>query len=303
VLRIGVQLPEAEREVRWPEYLAMARAAEEVGFDSIWVGDHLLYRGEGQRERGPWEAWTLLGALAAATERVELGPLVACTAFHPPGLIAKMAATLAEVSGGRFVLGLGAGWNEEEFRAFGLPFDHRVSRFEESFAIIRKLLAGERVTLAGRHWQAEDAVLLPAPTMRPPLMVGSNGPRMLAITLPHVEVWNAWYEDFGNSAEGFAALNARISDAAEAAGRDPAQIQRSACVLVALDGAAGERPSTPAVPPLTGSSRELAARLHELGEAGADEVILVVDPISERSIRQLGEVVDVSRSRGGRAAR
>jgi probable F420-dependent oxidoreductase len=303
VLRIGVQLPEAEREVRWPEYLAMARAAEEVGFDSIWVGDHLLYRGEGQRERGPWEAWTLLGALAAATERVELGPLVACTAFHPPGLIAKMAATLAEVSGGRFVLGLGAGWNEEEFRAFGLPFDHRVSRFEESFAIIRRLLAGERVTLAGRHWQAEDAVLLPAPTMRPPLMVGSNGPRMLAITLPHVEVWNTWYEDFGNSAEGFAALNARISDAAEAAGRDPAQIQRSACVLVALDGAAGERPSTPAVPPLTGSSRELAARLHELGEAGADEVILVVDPISERSIRQLGEVVDVSRSRGGRAAR
>jgi probable F420-dependent oxidoreductase len=303
VLRIGVQLPEAEREVRWPEYLAMARAAEEVGFDSIWVGDHLLYRGEGQRERGPWEAWTLLGALAAATERVELGPLVACTAFHPPGLIAKMAATLAEVSGGRFVLGLGAGWNEEEFRAFGLPFDHRVSRFEESFAIIRKLLAGERVTLAGRHWQAEDAVLLPAPTMRPPLMVGSNGPRMLAITLPHVEVWNTWYEDFGNSAEGFAALNARISDAAQAAGRDPAQIQRSACVLVALDGAAGERPTTPEVPPLTGSSEQLAARLHELGEAGADEVILVVDPISERSIRQLGEVVDVSRSRGGRAAR
>jgi probable F420-dependent oxidoreductase len=303
VLRIGVQLPEAEREVRWPEYLAMARAAEEVGFDSIWVGDHLLYRGEGQRERGPWEAWTLLGALAAATERVELGPLVACTAFHPPGLIAKMAATLAEVSGGRFVLGLGAGWNEEEFRAFGLPFDHRVSRFEESFAIIRRLLAGERVTLAGRHWQAEDAVLLPAPTMRPPLMVGSNGPRMLAITLPHVEVWNTWYEDFGNSAEGFATLNARISDAAEAAGRDPGQIQRSACVLVALDGAAGERPTTPEVPPLTGSSEQLAARLHELGEAGADEVILVVDPISERSIRQLGEVVDVSRSRGGRAAR
>jgi probable F420-dependent oxidoreductase len=303
VLRIGVQLPEAEREVRWPEYLAMARAAEEVGFDSIWVGDHLLYRGEGQRERGPWEAWTLLGALAAATERVELGPLVACTAFHPPGLIAKMAATLAEVSGGRFVLGLGAGWNEEEFRAFGLPFDHRVSRFEESFAIIRRLLAGERVTLAGRHWQAEDAVLLPAPAMRPPLMVGSNGPRMLAITLPHVDVWNAWYEDFGNSAEGFATLNARISDAAQAAGRDPGQIQRSACVLVALDGAAGERPTTPEVPPLTGSSEQLAARLHELGEAGADEVILVVDPISERSIRQLGEVVDVSRSRGGRAAR
>ena len=93
----------------------MARAAEEGGFDSIWVGDHLLYRGDGGGERGPWEAWTLLAALAAATERVRLGPLVACAGFHPPGLIAKMAATIDEVSGGRFVLGLGAGWNETEF--------------------------------------------------------------------------------------------------------------------------------------------------------------------------------------------
>jgi probable F420-dependent oxidoreductase len=292
-LRIGIQLPEVERQVRWPEYLAMARAAEEVGFDSIWVGDHLLYRGDGQRERGPWEAWTLLGALAAATQHVDLGPLVACAAFHPPGVVAKMAATLAEVSGGRFVLGLGAGWNEEEFRAFGLPFDHRVSRFDEFFAIVRGLLAGERVTLAGRHWQAQDAVLIPAPTTRPRLMIGSNGPRMLAITLPHVDAWNTWYEDFGNSAEGFAKLNDRISGAARAAGRDPAQIQRSACVLVALEGADGERPTTPEAPPLKGSSRDIAASLHDLAEAGADEVILVVSPISERSIRQLAEVVAV----------
>ena len=83
-LRIGIQLPEVERDVRWPEYLAMARAAEAAGFDSIWLGDHLLYRGDGRTERGPWEAWTLLAALAAATERVTLGPLVACAAFHPP---------------------------------------------------------------------------------------------------------------------------------------------------------------------------------------------------------------------------
>ena len=205
-MRIGIQLPETERDVRWPEYLAMARAAEESGFDSIWIGDHLLYRGDGRPERGPWEAWTLLAALAAATERVRLGPLVACAGFHPPGLIAKMAATVDEVSGGRFVLGLGAGWNEQEYRAFGIPYDHRVSRFEESFAIVRGLLAGERVTLAGRFWQADDAVLLPAPARRPPLMIGSNGPRMLSIALPHVDSWNTWWEDYGNSVEGFAAL-------------------------------------------------------------------------------------------------
>jgi len=90
-LQVGVQLPEVERDVRWPEYLALARAAEETGFDSIWLGDHLLYRGDGREERGPWEAWTLLAALAAVTERVRLGPLVACASFHPPGLIAKTA--------------------------------------------------------------------------------------------------------------------------------------------------------------------------------------------------------------------
>ena len=291
-LRIGVQLPEVERhDVSWPEYLAMARAAEDAGFDSIWLGDHLLYRGEREDERGPWEAWTLLGALAAVTERVDLGPLVACTAFHPPGLIAKMAATVAEIAGGRFVLGLGAGWNEEEFRAFGLPFDHRVSRFEESFTVIRGLLSGERVTLHGRFVQAEDVVLLPPPPARPRLMVGSNGPRMLAATLPHVDAWNTWYADYGNSPERFAELNDRISAAAGEAGRDPAEVERSACVLVAVDGAVGARASTPAVAPLEGSAERIAAGLRELAEAGADELILVADPITERSIRELGEVV------------
>ena len=268
----------------------MARAAEDAGFDSIWLGDHLLYRGDGE-ERGPWEAWTLLGALAAVTERVDVGPLVACTAFHPPGLIAKMAATVAEVAGGRFVLGLGAGWNEGEFRAFGLPYDHRVSRFEESFTVIRGLLSGERVTLHGRFVQAEDAVLLPAPPSRPRLMVGSNGARMLAATLPHVDAWNTWYADYRNSPERFEELNGRITAAAEGAGRDPTEVERSACVLVALDGSVGERASTPATPPLEGSAERVAAGLRELAEAGADEVILVLDPITERSIRELAAVV------------
>jgi probable F420-dependent oxidoreductase len=288
-VRIGIQLPEVEREVRWPEYLAIATAAEAAGFDSIWVGDHLLYRGDGRPERGPWEAWTLLAALAAATERVRLGPLVACAGFHPPGLIAKMAATIDEVAGGRFVLGLGAGWNEAEFRAFGIPYDHRVSRFAESFAIVRALLAGERVTLHGRFWEAEDAVLAPAPARRPPLMIGSNGPRVLALTLPHVDAWNTWFEDFGNRAEGFAELDARISAAARDAGRDPAEIERSACVLVALDAATGERPLT--VPPVQGTPEQIAAELRALGDAGADEVILVVSPITEAAVRKLAEVV------------
>jgi probable F420-dependent oxidoreductase len=294
-MRIGVQLPEAERVVPWSEYLSMARAAEESGFDSIWIGDHLLYRGT-RGERGPLEAWTLLSALAAVTERVELGPLVACLGFHPPGLVAKMAATIDEVSGGRFVLGVGAGWNEVEYRAFGIPFDHRVSRFEEAFAIIRPLLEGERVTLDGTYWRADDAVLLPAPRRRPKLMVGSMGPRMLGITLPHVDAWNAWWDDYGNSAEGFAPLNERISAAAREAGRAPKEIERSACMLVVLDRAAGERPVTAEAPPVEGSADQIAAALAELDEAGADEAILVLSPITERSILQLGETLAVYRS-------
>ncbi|HSG86354.1 MAG TPA: LLM class flavin-dependent oxidoreductase, partial [Candidatus Limnocylindrales bacterium] len=118
-IRVGVQLPEVEREVRWPELRAMARLAEDVGFDSLWVGDHLLYRFASGETRGPWEAWTTLAGLAEATERIALGPLVASTSFHSPAMLAKQAATVDEISGGRLILGLGAGWNETEYRAFG----------------------------------------------------------------------------------------------------------------------------------------------------------------------------------------
>jgi len=291
--RVGIQLPEVERPVAWAEVLAIARAAEESGFDSVWAGDHLLYRAGSERphETGPHEAWTLLAALAASTERVELGPLVACTAFHPPAVLAKMAAGIDAISGGRFVLGLGAGWNRDEFDAFGLPYDRRVSRFEEAFTIIRGLLAGERVTVDGRFHSAADAVLHPAPAAPTKLMIGSNGPRMLGLALPHVDAWNTWYEDYGNSAEGFAALNARISAAAREAGRDPGQVQRSACAFVLVDRSAPERAVDPAFPPLEGDANRLAERLRELADAGADEIILVVSPITERSVRELGDVV------------
>lgn len=264
----------------------MARAADEVGFDSIWLGDHLLFRGDGRPERGPWEAWTLLAALAAVTERITLGPLVACVGFHPPGLLAKMAATLDEVSGGRFVLGLGAGWNEAEFRAFGIAHDRPVARFAESFEIIRRLLAGERPSMDGEFFQVDDAVLLPAPHRRVPMMIGSNGPRVLALTLRHVDAWNTWYDWYGNSVAGFAALNERTTEAALAAGRQPAEIARSACCLVVVDPAAGERSTTAETPGV--APEHLEEHLRGLSEAGADEVVLVASPITERSIRVLG---------------
>jgi probable F420-dependent oxidoreductase len=294
-LRVGVQLPEVERVVRWPEYVAMARAAEEVGFDSIWLGDHLLYRGDGRPERGPWDVWTLLAGLAVVTERVTLGPLVACTSFRRAGLLARTAAAVDELSGGRLVLALGAGWNETEYRAFGIPFDHRVERFAEAFEIVRRLLGGERVSFEGTYETVADAVLLPKPARRPPLMIGATGPRMLAAALPHVDAWNTWYDVYGNTPDGFARLNATVDEAARAAGRDPASIERSACVLVVLDRGAGERPIPEGMTPV---ENEVADHLRALAEAGADEAILVVSPIDESSIRRLGQALAELDARG-----
>ena len=272
-----MQLPEVEREVRWSELLVIARAAEAGGFDSIWVGDHMLYRGDARPERGPWDAWTTLAALAASTERVRLGPLVAATAFHPPGLIARMAATIDEISGGRFVLGLGTGWNDTEFRAFGIPADRKVARFEEAFEIVRRLLAGERVTSHGRFYNVEDALLLPPPRRRVPLLVGTTGPRVMAAAGPHVDWWNCWYSWYGNSADGFAELSARF----------PGSFSRSACVLVSIEGGRDERPLEDDAPPVDAAG--LQRHLDDLAAAGADEAILVLDPIDERSVRAAAE--------------
>jgi alkanesulfonate monooxygenase SsuD/methylene tetrahydromethanopterin reductase-like flavin-dependent oxidoreductase (luciferase family) len=277
-----------EREVRWPEYAAIARAAEEVGFDSIWVGDHYLYRGDGRPERGPWEAWTLLAGLATVTERVRLGPLVACLNFHPPAVLAKVATTVDELSSGRLVVAVGAGWNRVEFDALGISYANRAARFEEAFEIVRRLLAGERVTFDGRWHTTDDAVLLPR-ARTPPLMVGSSGERVLAATLPHVDAWNTWYDWFGNTPEGFAAGNAKIDAACERAGRDPGTLERSACVLVRFPGDAGERPDEPGI--ATIRPKELGSSLRSFSEAGADEVIIVCDPITEASVHELGSVL------------
>ncbi len=229
-LKVGVQLPEVERVVRWPELVQIALAAEAVGFNSIWLGDHLLYRDPERGTRGPWEAWTTLAGLAAVTKRVTLGPLVAATTFHNPPMLAKLAATVDEISGGRLILGLGAGWNEVEYRAFGFPFDQRVSRFEEAFTIIRTLLVDGAIDFQGRFYTARDCELLPrsARPGGPRLLVGSTGERMLRITLPYVQAWNAWYSAFGNRPDRVPALLAAIDAACLAAGRDPRTLEEDA---------------------------------------------------------------------------
>jgi probable F420-dependent oxidoreductase len=291
-LRVGIQLPEAERVVPIDEYLAMARAAEAVGFDSIWLGDHLLYRDE-PGERGPLEAFTLLAALAASTERVGLGPLVACLPFREPVVLAKMAATLDEISGGRLTLGVGAGWNREEFDASGIPFEDRVGRSLEAYDLVRRLLAGQRVTFSGTFHRTDDAVLLPRPARRIPLMVGSTGPRMLRGTLASADAWNLWGPWRGNGSDGFAQENARVSEIASELGRDPASVARSVCVFTAIELAAGEEAVDEGVAPLSGSSEDIARGIASFAEASADEVILIPSPNTERAIRAFGAVLDL----------
>lgn len=297
-LGVGIQLPEVEREVRWPELRAIARTAEAAGFDSIWVGDHLLYRYADGSTRGPWEVWTTLAGLAEATERVTIGPLVAATAFHQPFMLAKLAATVEEISGGRLVLGLGAGWNDVEFAALGAAFDHRISRFEEAFTIVRTLLADGAIDVEGTYYRARDAELLPRPTRvgGPPLMIGSSGPRMLAATLPHVAAWNAWYADTENSPAGVPRLRAIVDEACEAVGRDPGEVERTVAVQVRMPGGAGrvmgDTNPRMAVPPLQGSPEEIAAELRAYAAEGIGHVQLVVDPITEASVAALAPALE-----------
>ena len=218
-------LPQAAQDgaEAWSEIAAMAAQLESGGADSLWLADHFLYRPGERPEVGYHEPWVLLGALAAVTRRVELGTLVVATSFRSPGLVAKMAVTTDEIAGGRLVLGLGCGWHEPEYRAFGYPFDHRVGRFEEALRIIVPLVRGERVTLAGTWISVEDAVLIPTPR-RPemPVLVAAKGDRMLRLTARYADAWQtAW---FGLPDERFAERRDRLLAACDAEGREPATL-------------------------------------------------------------------------------
>lgn len=303
-LKIGIQLPEVERDVRWPEIASMAMLAEDLGFDSLWVGDHLLYRNPGEPARGPWEAWSQLAALAAITSRVEIGPLVAATSFHNPAMLAKKAATVDEISGGRLVLGLGAGWNQTEYSAFGFAYDHRVSRFEEAFTIIRTLLREGAIDFDGDYYQLRDCELLPrGPRPRgPPLMVGSEGPRMLRITMPHVDAWNAWHDWYGNRVDQLAGVLHKVDSACAQVGRDPGEVLRTTTVLVQLAGGAGRASGDGdkgGAVPLRGSTQEIAAGLRAYARHGIGHLQLVLDPITAESIESLAPVLALLDAGGG----
>jgi alkanesulfonate monooxygenase SsuD/methylene tetrahydromethanopterin reductase-like flavin-dependent oxidoreductase (luciferase family) len=300
-LKVGVELPIAENKgrdgiPRWTDVSRMARCAEDVGFDSVWIEDHLLFRHDGRAPQGVWEGWAVLAAVAAVTSRVEIGPLVSCMSFRNPTLLAKTAATIDEISGGRLILGLGAGWHEPEYHAFGFPFDHRVSRFAEGLHIVHALLREGRVDFEGRYHQARECELRPRGPRPggPPILIGSIGDRMLGLLARYADMWNAYFTHTGNRPEGVAPLRDSVDRACRAAGRDPATLQRTAAVFV--DMAPGRRASPPwpshwRFEPLAGDAERLADELRAYGRQGVGHVQLWLEPNTAESLEAFAPVL------------
>jgi probable F420-dependent oxidoreductase len=271
-MRIGVMPDAGGGPVpRFADLRDQARLAEQMGFDSFWVPDHLLYRHPGQPESGRWDGLTALAGLASATERIQLGPLVACTAFRNAGLLAKTADTLDEISGGRFILGLGAGWHEPEFAAYGYPFDHRASRFEESLRIITSALRTGAADLDGTYAQARNLHLVPrGPSPHgPPIWIGARGPRLQRLTARYADAWNAaWFDDPAELARRWEAVRGMC----EEEGRDPDTLELTVGTYARVLGP-GEQRSADALG-LVGSAEEVAELLRGFREVGARHAII-----------------------------
>ena len=290
---------------RWTEMLALVRRAEALGYDSVWIPDHLIIDipRPGARPEGAWEGWSLVAALAAATDRITIGLLVSCTAFRNPALLAKMADTVDEISNGRLILGLGAGWCELEFRAFGYPFDHRVGRFEEALTIVAGLLRNGYMDYEGAYYQVQDCELRPRGprSQGPPILVGSSstGKRMLRLAARHADIWN---RDFDAVNPGFSPYSAedlresqiRVDAACAAIGRDPATLKRTAGVWVDLPMA----PRREGWDALTGTPDEIAAGLRVYADTGYGQVQVWLNQQTIESIEAFAPVLELVRGGG-----
>lgn len=293
-MKIGLMLPLGEAEAGgWTNLRALAVTADREGLDSVWGADHLVFRGDDGEWRGIHESWTVLTAIAALTERVEIGPLVLALPFRNPALTAKMAAELDAVSDGRLILGLGCGWHEPEFDAFGYPFDHRVGRFAEGLEILVPLLRGETVTFEGRWHRVEEARLLPEP-IRPgmPILIAGKQPRMLSLVARDANVWNAaWYGDPADADELRTRL-ANLRAALEEADRDPSTLELTAGIFVdtgETDGAAKTA--------IRGSTEQIADALSRYQEIGITHLIAHTWPRTPDAVARLAEAAALARQR------
>ncbi|RIK38755.1 MAG: hypothetical protein DCC58_16270 [Chloroflexi bacterium] len=303
--KIGVELPITEEKgfpgtPRWADILAMSKRVEELGLDSIWIEDHLIFEHPDQGFQGVWDCWSLLAAIAAVTTRVEIAPLVSCVSFRNPALLAKIADTVDEISGGRLILGLGAGWNEVEYRQFGFPYDHRVGRFEEALQIIHGLLHNGAIDFEGKYHVARECELRPrgprpggdAPHI--PILLGTIGERMLGLTARYADQWNGYFSHTGNSAAGLAPLREKVDAACRAIGRDPATLARTATALVSLTGKpvhGGTELWNRNL--LTGSTEEIAAALRAYADEGISHLQVWLEPNTLEGLELFAPVVEL----------
>jgi alkanesulfonate monooxygenase SsuD/methylene tetrahydromethanopterin reductase-like flavin-dependent oxidoreductase (luciferase family) len=263
----------------WDDIVATARLADESGWHGIWFADHYMPNTEdgAVADGDTHECWAVLPALAATTERVRLGSLVSPTTVHHPALLANRISTIDHISNGRAVLGLGAGWQINEHRAYGIELPDpgaRVARFDEAIQIVRSLLDEPRTTFAGRFYAITDAPCAPKPVQsRLPILVGTAGSRMMRITARHADEWNTW----GDVEAATTKTNAFLA-ACDAVGRNPTTMRRSVQAIVFLeddaDTLAGLRENAPAGRSIVGTPSELVDTIGQYVELGFDELIV-----------------------------
>lgn len=297
-LKVGYVLPlledvETGEPNRWSEIRAQALLAEEIGFDTVWVPDELLWQPKDwPGPRGWWECVAMLGAVAASTSRIRIGSWVLSNLHRKPALTAKIAATVDEISGGRFILGLGAGHAGRQGEAFGYPPDPVYGPFEEGFTIIRSLIRDGEVNFAGRHHTVVDCLQRPRGPQaeRLPIMVGGRGPRMLQLIARHADIWS-WYADERSDLTEFRPLLAALDEACAAVGRDPGSIGRSAGVIVEFDGAFDAEGKGLGVP-IRGSAPAMAEQLAAFASAGMTQVEVMAGPAARASIDAMAPVLE-----------
>jgi alkanesulfonate monooxygenase SsuD/methylene tetrahydromethanopterin reductase-like flavin-dependent oxidoreductase (luciferase family) len=290
-LRLGLILPTwTESDLHYADVLAVARAAAEAGFNGFYAADHLqLPSNNAELKRragvdfaddpsvpieGYLEAFTVLTAIAAAIPEVTVAPFVACAGYRNPGLLAKMAATIDDISGGRFILGLGAGDSEGEHHTFGFPYDRPVGRFEETLQILRRLFAMEVVDHHGEFFKLEQATLLPPVTRPggPPILIGTLNPkaRMRRLVVQYADIWNGWLGYTDASPESAETQLGIIDEACREHGRDPLTLVATTAVRCNIPGS-GYTPR-PDENPLSGSADEMARTLRGHATLGISEV-------------------------------
>jgi alkanesulfonate monooxygenase SsuD/methylene tetrahydromethanopterin reductase-like flavin-dependent oxidoreductase (luciferase family) len=277
---------------RWPEIRDLAIRAEEIGFDTVWVPDELLWRRPNAPDRGWWECISMTGAVAAATSRVKVGTWIMSALHRNPGITAKAAETLDEISGGRFVFGLGSGHAGRQAHAFGLPEDHVFGRFEEAVQIIVPLLRAGRADFEGTYHAArnlEQRPVGPRPG-RIPIMIGAGGPKMLGLAARHGDVWS-WYVEERSELSEFAPRVAALEAACLEIDRDPASIGRSAGIIVEPTDITGAAEAL--ATPISGSAEEIADGLRAFHAGGFTQIEILLWPRTLPALEAMAPVLEL----------